>query len=108
MYKIFHHNIVKMIFVREPSTILKYKVIQAQRVWNESRYSLVSLRSAVNCKSMKIGGLRRISFEMQGAHAETKRSMPEHVSIGFRGATQQVGGKTSNIPYFKEFDPGSG
>ena len=66
-------------------TILKYKVIQAQRVWNESRYSLVSLRSAVNCKSIKIGGLRRISFEMQGAHAETKRSMPEHVSIGFRG-----------------------
>ena len=66
-------------------TILKYKVIQAQRVWNESRYSLVSLRSAVTCKSMKIGGLRRISFEMQGAHAETKRSMPEHVSIGFRG-----------------------
>ena len=66
-------------------TILKYKVIQAQRVWNESRYSLVSLRSAVNCKSMKIGGLRRISFEMQSAHAETKRSMPEHVSIGFRG-----------------------
>ena len=36
MYKIIHHNIVKMIFVREPSTILKYKVIQAQRVWNES------------------------------------------------------------------------
>ena len=32
----------------------------------------------------KASGSRRISFEMQGARAETKRSMPEHVSIGFR------------------------
>ena len=36
MYKIFHHKYCQDNIVREPSTILKYKVIQAQRVWNES------------------------------------------------------------------------